>query len=314
MLQSNPSTRRLQPDLRRDTRGRRRPTARSWSNTAAPAQGRLRRRCTGQHPRQHRPVLADRHGALAARSSQSTPTASRPRPTGRACGLRRTTSAPTARKTPPRPTGAVLGARHVYKPPAELRLNQWALTGARTMEREAVVLDEAEGTIAYRLHARDVNVVMGPSERNTPVRFLVRLDGQPPGAAHGVDVDEQGRRQGRRTAAPPARPPAPPVGERTVEITFSTPASTRTRSPSAKRGHGHLGREVCWLNVVLDRVADRDRDEETTRSSSPDPTLGLAPANPWSTDSSRSVYPLRSCRRVRHAAAVAAVLILCWCS
>jgi Thioredoxin like C-terminal domain len=162
------------------------------------------------------------------------------------------------------PNGAVLGARHIYKPPTELRLNQWALTGDWTMEREAVVLNEAEGTIAYRFHARDVNVVMGPSERNTPVRFLVRLDGQPPGAAHGVDVDEQGRRQGRRTAAPPARPPAPPVGERTVEITFSTPASTRTRSPSAKRGHGHLG--VLTKIVVGVGATSRPRSTPVSRT------------------------------------------------
>jgi hypothetical protein len=28
--------------------------------------------------------------------------------------------------------------------------------------------------------------------RGTPVRFRVRIDGQPPGGAHGVDIDEQG--------------------------------------------------------------------------------------------------------------------------
>ena len=28
--------------------------------------------------------------------------------------------------------------------------------------------------------------------RGTPVRFRVRIDGQPPGAAHGLDVDEAG--------------------------------------------------------------------------------------------------------------------------
>jgi len=121
------------------------------------------------------------------------------------------------------PNGAVLGAGHVYKPPVELRLNQWALTGDWTMEPEAVVLNVGEGTIAYRFHARDVNVVMGPSERDTPVQFRVRLDGRPPGAAHGVDVDEQGE----GTVAEPrlhqlVRQP-PPVAERTVEITFLDP-------------------------------------------------------------------------------------------
>jgi hypothetical protein len=33
---------------------------------------------------------------------------------------------------------------------------------------------------------------MGPATRGTRVRFRVRIDGQPPGAAHGTDVDEQG--------------------------------------------------------------------------------------------------------------------------
>jgi thiol-disulfide isomerase/thioredoxin len=108
------------------------------------------------------------------------------------------------------PDGAVLGGRHVYKQPAELRLNQWALSGDWTIQREAVVLNAGQGT-------------MGPSERDTPVRFRVRLDGRPPGGAHGLDVDEQGA----GTVTEPrlyqlVRQP-PPVAERTVEITFLDP-------------------------------------------------------------------------------------------
>jgi len=34
--------------------------------------------------------------------------------------------------------------------------------------------------------------VMGPSRRESPVRFRVSIDGQPPGAAHGIDVDDGG--------------------------------------------------------------------------------------------------------------------------
>ena len=34
--------------------------------------------------------------------------------------------------------------------------------------------------------------VMGPAARGTSVRFRVLIDGQPPGAAHGIDVDDQG--------------------------------------------------------------------------------------------------------------------------
>ena len=41
-------------------------------------------------------------------------------------------------------------------------------------------------------HARDLNLVMGPSAHGTSVRFRVALDGSPPRLAHGVDVDEQG--------------------------------------------------------------------------------------------------------------------------
>jgi len=54
------------------------------------------------------------------------------------------------------------------------------------------VLDEAPGGIAIRFHARDVNLVMGPAERGLSVPFRVLIDGEPPDAAHGTDVDEQG--------------------------------------------------------------------------------------------------------------------------
>jgi hypothetical protein len=33
---------------------------------------------------------------------------------------------------------------------------------------------------------------MGPEARGTSVRFRVAIDGQPPGAAHGIDVDTEG--------------------------------------------------------------------------------------------------------------------------
>ena len=33
---------------------------------------------------------------------------------------------------------------------------------------------------------------MGPAAPGTSVKFRVLIDGQPPGAAHGIDVDEQG--------------------------------------------------------------------------------------------------------------------------
>jgi Thioredoxin like C-terminal domain len=60
------------------------------------------------------------------------------------------------------------------------------------MKSEAVVLNKANGRIAYRFHARDLHLVMGPAAPGTSVRYRVLMDEQPPGAAHGTDVDEQG--------------------------------------------------------------------------------------------------------------------------
>ena len=88
--------------------------------------------------------------------------------------------------------GVVLDKRHRYAAPERLRLNHWALAGEWTVGREATVLNEANGRIAYRFHARDLHLVMGRASRGTSVRFRVFLDGQAPGAAHGSDVDEQG--------------------------------------------------------------------------------------------------------------------------
>ena len=90
------------------------------------------------------------------------------------------------------PGGAVLGKQRVYTAPARLRLNHWALSGDWTVQNPAIVLNKANGRIAYRFHARDLHLVMGPVARGTPVRFRVLIDGQPPGVAHGVDVDDQG--------------------------------------------------------------------------------------------------------------------------
>ena len=77
-------------------------------------------------------------------------------------------------------------------PDARPGLNEWALRGIWTVRRQAAVLEEAGGRIAYRFHARDLNLVMAPGAGGRPVRFRVLIDGQEPGPAHGVDVNEQG--------------------------------------------------------------------------------------------------------------------------
>jgi thiol-disulfide isomerase/thioredoxin len=121
------------------------------------------------------------------------------------------------------PGGAVLGRRHAYTAPAELRLNHWALSGDWTMEQQATTLNTANGQIAYRFHARDLHLVMGPAARGRSVRFRVRSDGQPPGAAHGVDVDDQGNGTvAEQRLHQLIRQPGP-ITDRTFEITFLDP-------------------------------------------------------------------------------------------
>lgn len=90
------------------------------------------------------------------------------------------------------PGGATPDKGRAYDAPAQLGLNRWALAGDWTMGKGAAVLNKAGGRIAYGFRARDLHLVMGPAARGTSVRFRVTLDGQPPRAAHGVDVDEQG--------------------------------------------------------------------------------------------------------------------------
>jgi thiol-disulfide isomerase/thioredoxin len=90
------------------------------------------------------------------------------------------------------PGGAVVGSRRVYAAPARFSLNHWALAGDWRMGEQAVALNAANGRIAYRFHARDLHLVLGPATRGTSVRFRVFLDGWPPSAAHGSDVDDQG--------------------------------------------------------------------------------------------------------------------------
>src|SRR2546421_2347309 len=90
------------------------------------------------------------------------------------------------------PGGAVVDKPHVYAAPARFSLNQCALAGEWTVGEQVVALNAANGRIAYRFHARDLHLVMGPAARGTSVRFRVLIDGQPPGAAHGFDVDDQG--------------------------------------------------------------------------------------------------------------------------
>jgi thiol-disulfide isomerase/thioredoxin len=73
-----------------------------------------------------------------------------------------------------------------------LRLNEWALGGDWTVEPGAAVSNAAGATLAYRFHARDVNVVLRVREEGTSIPFQVRVDGEQPGGSAGLDVDGAG--------------------------------------------------------------------------------------------------------------------------
>jgi thiol-disulfide isomerase/thioredoxin len=121
------------------------------------------------------------------------------------------------------PDRAATGTSRRYTTPSRLASGHWALSGEWTVQPGAVRLEAPGGRIAYRFTARDLHLVMAPAAGGNPVRFAVTLDGQPPGADHGDDVDDDGtgtvteprlyqlvRRRG-------------PVTERTFEITFPDP-------------------------------------------------------------------------------------------
>jgi cytochrome c biogenesis protein CcdA/thiol-disulfide isomerase/thioredoxin len=91
------------------------------------------------------------------------------------------------------PGGVVQDTSHVYAAAGSPQLNDWSLAGSWTIGGERAVLNEKDGSIVYRFHARDLHLVLGPAPDGSPVRFRVTIDGAAPGAAHGVDVDLEGQ-------------------------------------------------------------------------------------------------------------------------
>ncbi len=116
--------------------------------------------------------------------------------------------------------GAEMGVPASYTPPEMLMLNQWALSGDWTIESGASVLNGADGQIAFRFHARDVHLVMGPPSAGTPVPFRVLVDGRPPGDAHGLDVDEDGNGTVSEQRLYQLIRQRGSIADRTFEITF----------------------------------------------------------------------------------------------
>jgi thiol-disulfide isomerase/thioredoxin len=116
------------------------------------------------------------------------------------------------------PGGLTTDRHRAYEEPRRLTLNQWALSGDWTVQPQLATLNQPGGRIVHRFRGRDVNLVLGAASE--PIRFLLRIDGAPPGGSSGLDVDAHGngtasderlyqliRQDGR-------------VVDRSVEITF----------------------------------------------------------------------------------------------
>ncbi len=121
------------------------------------------------------------------------------------------------------PEGVAFDEPRTYVAPDSLTLNQWALSGDWTIESRASVLNRADGRIAFRFHARDVHLVMSPRARDTSVPFRVLVDGEAPGDAHGLDVDEEGRGVVAQPRLYQLIRERGSITDRTFEITFLEP-------------------------------------------------------------------------------------------
>jgi cytochrome c biogenesis protein CcdA/thiol-disulfide isomerase/thioredoxin len=122
------------------------------------------------------------------------------------------------------PGGVVQDTSHVYAAAGSPQLNDWSLAGNWTIGGERALLNEKDGSIVYRFHARDLHLVLGPAADGSPVRFRVTIDGAAPGASHGVDVDLEG--QGVVTAQrlyQLVRDPGGAIADHTFEIRFLDP-------------------------------------------------------------------------------------------
>lgn len=91
------------------------------------------------------------------------------------------------------PEGAAVDRSARYTLPERLRTDHWALAGGWRIGAERIVLEEGGGQIAVRFRARDLHLVMGPGAARAEIPFRLRLDGQAPDAAHGLDIDGDGR-------------------------------------------------------------------------------------------------------------------------
>ncbi|MFA6247696.1 MAG: thioredoxin family protein [Mucilaginibacter sp.] len=90
------------------------------------------------------------------------------------------------------PGGIISDKTVTYTVPSALQLNQWALIGEWNIGKEKVLLTGKQGKLIYRFHARDLNLIIGPAGKGKTIKFRITINGDIPGASHGLDTDENG--------------------------------------------------------------------------------------------------------------------------
>ena len=121
------------------------------------------------------------------------------------------------------PGGEVPGKAHGYTAPARLLLNQWALSGDLDDGRPGGHAERgrrADRMPVPRPRPQPGHGAAGPA---AAVPFRVLLDGQPPGTAHGIDVDDLGNGMAREQRLYQLIRQHGPITDHTFEIIFPEP-------------------------------------------------------------------------------------------
>lgn len=122
----------------------------------------------------------------------------------------------------PEGVSANAAARYMVGKPG---LNEWGLTGNWTVRAEEARINDAGGGITYRFRARDLHLVLGPGAGGKPVPFQVTVDGAPPAADHGADIDAAGKGTVTETRLYQLVRQSGEARERTFEIRFLAPGA-----------------------------------------------------------------------------------------
>jgi hypothetical protein len=107
-----------------------------------------------------------------------------------------------------------------YSIPAALRLNEWGVGGNWTLTRLAALSNDSAARVAFRFHARDLNLVMRPDPRGSSINYRVTLDGRPLDGTGGADVDRTGNGVLREERTYQLVRQTGRIDERTFEIEF----------------------------------------------------------------------------------------------